>query len=74
LRDALIGSHDAENAPAAGGSALATFYLGVVYLTPDAMTSTRARIEQAVGKHKRFKRVALRCEKTAASYSEPVSE
>ena len=29
----------------------------------------RARIEQAVGKIKRFKRVALRCEKTADSYS-----
>ncbi len=28
-----------------------------------------ARIEQAVGKLKRFKRVALRCEKTAQSYS-----
>ncbi len=28
----------------------------------------RARVEQAVGKLKRFKRVALRCEKTADSY------
>jgi transposase len=28
----------------------------------------RARIEQAVGKLKRFKRVALRCEKTALNY------
>lgn len=28
----------------------------------------RARIEQAVGKLKRFKRVALRCEKTAQNY------
>ncbi|HEX5327970.1 MAG TPA: transposase [Acetobacteraceae bacterium] len=29
----------------------------------------RARIEPAVGKLKRFKRVALRCEKTAESYA-----
>jgi transposase len=29
----------------------------------------RARIEQTMGKLKRFKRVALRCEKTATSYS-----
>jgi len=28
----------------------------------------RARIEQTVGKLKRFKRVALRCEKTAQNY------
>lgn len=28
----------------------------------------RARIEQATGKLKRFKRIALRCEKTAESY------
>ena len=35
---------------------------------PKALYKTRARIEQAVGKLKRFKRVALRCEKTAESY------
>jgi transposase len=29
----------------------------------------RARIEQAIGKLKRFKRVALCCEKTAESYA-----
>jgi transposase len=29
----------------------------------------RARIEQAVGKLKRFKRIALRCEKTAQNYA-----
>jgi hypothetical protein len=36
-----------------------------------AMTETkaRARIEQAVGKLKRFKRIALRCEKTAQNYA-----
>ena len=28
----------------------------------------RARIEQVVGKLKRFKRIALRCEKTAQNY------
>ena len=35
---------------------------------PKALYKTRARIEQAMGKLKRFKRVALRCEKTAESY------
>jgi transposase len=29
----------------------------------------RARIEQAVGKLKRFKRIALRCEKTAKNFA-----
>jgi transposase len=32
---------------------------------PKALYKARARIEQAVGKLKRFKRIALRCEKTA---------
>ena len=36
---------------------------------PKALYRGRARIEQAMGKLKRFKRVALRCEKTATSYS-----
>ena len=36
---------------------------------PKALYKTRARIEQAMGKLKRFKRVALRCEKTAESYA-----
>jgi transposase len=35
---------------------------------PKALYQTRARIEQAVGKLKRFKRIALRCEKTAQNY------
>ncbi len=35
---------------------------------PKALYKTRARIEQAVGKLKRFKRIALRCEKTAQNY------
>jgi hypothetical protein len=38
-------------------------------LLPQAALQGRARIEQAVGKLKRFKRVALRCEKTAESYA-----
>jgi hypothetical protein len=35
---------------------------------PEALDRARARIEQLVGKLKRFKRVALRCEKTAQNY------
>jgi len=34
---------------------------------------TRARIEQAMGKLKRFKRIAMRCDKTAESYAAFVS-
>ena len=34
-----------------------------------ALYRGRARIEHAVGKLKRFKRVALRCEKTAQNYA-----
>ncbi len=36
---------------------------------PKVLYKGRARIEQAMGKLKRFKRVAMRCEKTACSYS-----
>jgi transposase len=36
---------------------------------PKNLYKTRARIEQAFGKLKRFKRVALRCEKTARNYA-----
>jgi transposase len=36
---------------------------------PKLLYKGRARIEQAVGKLKRFKRVALRCEKTAESFA-----
>ena len=36
---------------------------------PKALYRGRARIEQAIGKLKRFKRVALRCEKTAENYA-----
>ena len=36
---------------------------------PKILYKARARIEQAVGKLKRFKRIALRCEKTAQNYS-----
>ena len=35
---------------------------------PKVLYKTRARIEQAIGKLKRFKRVAMRCEKTAESF------
>ena len=35
---------------------------------PKTLYKGRARIEQAIGKLKRFKRVALRCEKTKESY------
>jgi transposase len=40
---------------------------------PKLLYKTRARIEQLVGKLKRFKRVALRCEKTKASFEAIVS-
>ena len=36
---------------------------------PKILYKARARIEQAVGKLKRFKRIALRCEKTARNYA-----
>jgi transposase len=35
---------------------------------PTTLYKGRARIEQSVGKLKRFKRVALRCEKTAVNF------
>lgn len=40
---------------------------------PKALYKGRARIEQAVGKLKRFKRVALRCEKTKQNFSSIVA-
>lgn len=40
---------------------------------PKALYRGRARIEQCVGKLKRFKRVALRCEKTAQNYASVVA-
>ncbi|WP_420604665.1 IS5 family transposase [Methylobacterium sp.] len=40
---------------------------------PKALYRTRARIEQPFGKLKRFKRIALRCEKTRASFAAFVS-
>jgi len=36
---------------------------------PKKLYKTRARIEQTIGKLKRFKRIALRCEKTAQNYA-----
>ena len=35
---------------------------------PKALYRARARIEQLVGKLKRFKRIALRCEKTSKNF------
>jgi transposase len=35
---------------------------------PKTLYKGRARIEQGVGKLKRFKRIALRCEKTALNF------
>ncbi len=40
---------------------------------PKALYRARARIEQLVGKLKRFKRVALRCEKTAQNYGSVIA-
>ena len=40
---------------------------------PKLLYRGRARIEQTVGKLKRFKRVALRCEKTAQNYGSVVA-
>jgi transposase len=40
---------------------------------PKRLYKLRARIEQLNGKAKRFKRLAMRCEKTARSYSAIVS-
>jgi transposase len=40
---------------------------------PRLLYKTRARIEQGIGKLKRFKRVAMRCEKTIESYEGIVS-
>jgi transposase len=36
---------------------------------PKALYRGRARTEQTIGKLKRFKRIALRCEKTAENYA-----
>ena len=40
---------------------------------PKALYRARARIEQLVGKLKRFKRIALRCEKTVQNYGSLVA-
>ena len=40
---------------------------------PRRLYKLRARIEQTIGKLKRYKRVALRCEKTDISYSAIIS-
>ena len=40
---------------------------------PKVLYKGRARIEQGVGKIKRFKRIALRCEKTAQNFAAFIS-
>jgi hypothetical protein len=40
---------------------------------PKRLYKLRARVEQAIGKLKRFKRVAMRCEKTGISHSAIIS-
>jgi transposase len=40
---------------------------------PKKLYRLRARIEQLVGKAKRFKRLAMRCEKTARNYTSIVA-
>jgi transposase len=40
---------------------------------PKTLYKARGRIEQAVGKLKRFKGIALRCEKTAQNYGSIVA-
>jgi transposase len=40
---------------------------------PKKLYKLRARVEQAIGKLKRFKRVTLRCDKTDTSYGAFVS-
>lgn len=40
---------------------------------PKRLYKLRARIEQTIGKLKRFKRIAFRCEKTIASFAALVS-
>ncbi|MGC9271094.1 transposase [Acidiphilium sp.] len=45
----------------------------IVRFFPKRLYKLRARIEQTIGKLKRFKRVAMRCEKTDISYSDIIS-
>ncbi len=40
---------------------------------PKQLYKGRARIEQTIGKMKRFKRLVLRCEKTARNYASIVA-
>ena len=40
---------------------------------PKRLYRRRARIEQTIGKLKRFKRIAMRCDKTATSYAAFIS-
>lgn len=48
-----------------------TLYPSTLY--PSTLYKGRARIEQTIGKLKRFKRIALRCEKTAQNFAAFIS-
>jgi transposase len=50
------------------GNPVSIQHQGYARLLSENTLQARARIEQAVGKLKRFKRIALRCEKTAQNY------
>jgi transposase len=50
------------------GNPVSIQHQGYAAFFPKTLYKARARIEQAVGKLKRFKRIALRCEKTAQNY------
>ena len=50
------------------GNPVSIQHQGYARLLSENLYKARARIEQAVGKLKRFKRIALRCEKTAQNY------
>ena len=50
------------------GNPVSIQHQGCARLLSETLYKARARVEQAVGKLKRFKRIALRCEKTAQNY------
>jgi transposase len=50
------------------GNPLSIQHQNIPAFFPKVLYKGRARIEQGVGKLKRFKRIALRCEKTAQNY------
>jgi hypothetical protein len=50
------------------GNPVSIQHQGYARLLSENTLQSTGRIEQAVGKLKRFKRIALRCEKTAQNY------